>query len=247
MKKILAGLAIFSIFSGVLVGSLILGINVSGGLPSSQKHLAELPLVGDLVRVNDPPDAEPAPVKESNTADKPASPTKEAPSLLDLAPKKRLEKLCREVERKAENLEEQQRALDRQTVELETWEEELTRTREEVLKKLQAEKQRLTQVREEVDAARKDLEERRVEMEETKRDNLEKTASIFGRMDAQRGARILAKMYESGEEETVVTILYLMRDRNAANILNAFTDVEVGAKLTQRLSYVQEQKEARDR
>jgi flagellar motility protein MotE (MotC chaperone) len=239
MKKILAVAVALPLCAAALTGSLVAGVNLSGGLPPSRGWVTDIPLIGSYVRVREKLEEEKeAPSADATSAEEPAGGEKR--SVLDLAPRDRLAQLCEQLEKRSMELEAEKRQLREERAELKAWEQELTRVREELLKDLKEERDRVKALRQEVAAAEKALEDKRVEIARQKEKNLEKTAAIFGRMDAAGGARILTKMYESGDEETVVKILYLMRDRNAAKLLDEIPDPEMSAQVTRRLSYVQQ-------
>jgi flagellar motility protein MotE (MotC chaperone) len=45
-------------------------------------------------------------------------------------------------------------------------------------------------------------------------------------------------MYSSGQQDTVVKIIYLMQDRSAAKTLEAIADAKIGAAITQKLKQI---------
>lgn len=244
MKKIAVFALAVPVLGAIMAGSLVAAINMRGGVPASRAWIGDLPVVGRFVKVRekDSSGSEKKGKKDEKNEEKKEGSRRagDAP-LLKLAPPERLARLCEELEKEKADLQSERRKLKEKRRELEAWEKELARKRKNVLKDLKKKKEKLQKLRTKVDKAKEELEKRRVEIKKNKKSNLDKTASIFGRMDARRGAELLTKMYESGKEETVVQILYLMRDRNAAELLGAFTDDKISAQITSRLSYVQKE------
>ena len=243
MKKILLFILAVPIFGAIMAGSLVVAVNKSGGLPPSRAWIGDLPVLCRFIKVQEP-DSSTSPEKaEKDKGEKVEESEKKASvSLLDMAPKDRIAALARDLEKEKKQLQKDRRKLKERRRELAAWEKELTQKRKEVLKELKRKKSKLEELRQEIQQKKKKLEEKKVALSENKQSNLEKTAGIFGRMDAVKGAQLLAEMYKSGKEKTVVQILYLMRDRNAAELLGALPDEKISAQITSRLSYVQNQK-----
>ncbi len=80
-------------------------------------------------------------------------------------------------------------------------------------------------------------------MSKRRQENLQKAAKIYNRMDEAQAAATLARLYRDGKEDTVVQVIYLMKDRNAAAVLAAMPEKEVRARITRRLAHVSKESE----
>lgn len=92
-------------------------------------------------------------------------------------------------------------------------------------KVLENQAERIKKLEEELSVARTKLEQLRketsvnlVQMEESEKKNLRKLAKMYGLMDPNVAAPILAKL----DDETIVNILILMKERQAARLLGSF-------------------------
>lgn len=87
-------------------------------------------------------------------------------------------------------------------------------------------------------AAKKLLDEmrkRQVDLEKGESGNITRMASLMDSMDSDKGAAIIRQLAEGGQKDTAVKVLGLMKDRKAAQLLAAMTDVQLAAELLEKL------------
>lgn len=223
----------------MFVASLVVGINIQGGLPPSYSELAEIPVLGELIRIQEADeDAGEEGDSEEQEGRADADGSKGDASLFDMAVEERLEVMSEELEQKRKELNAKEKKLRRREREIEGWRKEFARSRERAFETLEEKEKELEQKEEELEAAREKFEEKTIELDRQKESNLEKTAGVFGRMKADQAAELLTEMYNERGPDNVVKIIYLMQDRNAAKIMDAMPDGDVGADIADRLSYV---------
>jgi hypothetical protein len=85
------------------------------------------------------------------------------------------------------------------------------------------------------------LEKSRVRIAQEEKVNLKHTASIYEKMDAASGGRILLGLCEGQQIEDAVRILHFMGERPAAKVLEEITDKALAARLTEMLKRVREE------
>ena len=243
MKKLAIGILGSVLCGTALLAGFVAGVNALGGLPHSFSSVTELPVVGKFVKVRQKPE----PSEESSAGDsqKQDDSVDEPDSMpfLGLASDDKLRRLCRELERTSAELSAKEEELRQREVELTAWEEELSERRESLLAEFRERKKELEKARQDAEQAKRQLEKLRMVISTKKEENLENTADIYSSMDAEQAAEILKAAYESDKEKTVVKLLYLMRERNAAETLAAFGDPALSAEITEKLSYVEEQQQ----
>jgi flagellar motility protein MotE (MotC chaperone) len=219
----------------LFVVTLVVFVNMRGGVGSPDSMLARLPLLGGLVTVKAASEEGTA---APSTAQAPVLSSGREATFLRFGSESELVRLAGELRTKKAEYDEAKRELDRRARELAAWEQQLKEERDML-------RDQFARQKDELDAARADLEAREaqvsgqqvaIEAEEEK--NLKKTAEIYGKMEAERAAEMLASLYSSGDEETVVKIIYLMQDRSAAKVLGAFVDPTTGATITEKLKHV---------
>jgi len=215
------------------VGSFVAFAMLRGGLPASAAD--RVPLLGRLLAAPQPPEALAGTPQEQAAAQLPAG--REVP-FLRFGPEAKLQRLAQELEAKRAEYETTQRELQRRSRELDAWERQLQEERDNLRATLGKEKSELAQLRDELGRKETDLSARQVLIEQTEEANLKKTAEIYGKMTPERAAEILTQMYSSGQQDTVVKIIYLMQDRGAAKTLEAIADAKIGAAITEKLKQI---------
>ncbi len=156
---------------------------------------------------------------------------------LKLSPKEaQLDELIREVRVKLAECKQHEAALEEREGRLAIAQEQLKKQTKE-LENLQI--QLLAPL-----AAIKDEQEKlqkaRVQVAQDEKVNLKRTASIYEKMDAASGGKILTGMCEQ-QMDDVVKILFYMTERSAAKILGEMPDKTLAARLTERLKRVKEE------
>jgi flagellar motility protein MotE (MotC chaperone) len=163
---------------------------------------------------------------------------------LRLSSEATLQRITGELEAKTTENEQLQARLQRRSRELEVWELQLKTERENLMSMLQKEKTELNQLKEDLQRREADLATGQISIEAAEEANLKKTAEIYGKMEPERAAEVLTAMYAKNEQDTVVKIIYLMQDRNAANILAAITNPELSAEITRQLRDIRQNKKS---
>jgi flagellar motility protein MotE (MotC chaperone) len=112
----------------------------------------------------------------------------------------------------------------------------------EELKKLKEKQEGITRkargLEEQKEAAKRllaDLEKRQIVLEKNEDKNFDRMATISDSMPAEKAARLLKQMADSGQMETAVKVLGQMRERRAAAVLAEITDVALSAQLMEKL------------
>ena len=236
MSKIatIAGAVLGGVVAFVI--ALVVVVNMRGGVSGSHAGLADLPLVGGLVKAQ--------PKAEEGEDAAPTEPEgeqlaggRELP-FMRFAPEARLARLAQELDMKKNEYDLKLGHLKRKERELEAWQQQIELERNNLREKFTQAQQDLDTARAEVAAKEAELSGLRVAIGSAEQSNLKKTAEMCGRMSPDKGARILTQMYEGGEKDTVVKIIYLMEGRSAAKMLEAFTDPAVSAEIVEQLKRV---------
>ncbi|MFW6118974.1 MAG: hypothetical protein ACOC7S_01410 [Planctomycetota bacterium] len=234
-KALLTGGALMAALVA-FAGSMVVVVNSRGGVPA-ESPLAGAPVLSALLKVQAPPEGEEGGEPESEPAD--LSPSREAP-FLRFSPEARLQKLARELTVKKAEYDQMLSGLERRERELAAWERQLKKERDDLRETLRRQKEDLALLQEQLQQKEAQLEALQIAIQGSEQENLERTADIYGKMDSERAAEILAQMYEDGEQETVVKIIYLMQDRSAAKALAAFSDPRISAQITEQLKRIKE-------
>ena len=242
MKKVILILAALLGAIVVFLAVLIMSVNSQGGLSPSRASLAEAPLIGGLFKVKAPPGEQ---NKSGAPADSSASPPGERDMpFLRLSSEATLQRITGELEAKTTDNAQLQARLQRRSRELEVWELQLKTERENLVSMLQKEKTELNQLKEDLQRREADLATGRISIEAAEEANLKKTAEIYAKMEPEKAAEVLTELYAKNEQDTVVKIIYLMQDRNAANILAAITNPELSAEITRQLRNIRQNKKS---
>jgi flagellar motility protein MotE (MotC chaperone) len=236
MKKvaIIAGLVVVAIV--LFLVSFAMVVKMRGGLGPSGAALARLPLVGGLFAMRPEPETEEAAEPAAEQAE-PLPGDRDMP-YLRFGPPERLKRLVDELQTRQADLEMAERELERRSRELDAWERQLKTERDALRARFTAEKDELVRSTGELAQRQAALDARQVLVEQTEEANIKKTADIYSKMTPEKSSEVLAKMYSDGEQETVVKIIYMMQERSAAKTLEAMTDPQVSAEITQALKRV---------
>ncbi len=231
MKKVILIAAALLGAGIVFLISLAMLVNARGGLPSERAGVAQLPLIGGLFEVQgSEPEGPP-----------PGPPDEEKPprmSFLRYAPQARLQELAQELSVKRSEYDSRLLRLDRRDRELHVWEQQLEKERENLRKTFEARRRELARREEEISRRQAELQAFTIKLEEAEEKNLKTAAEIYGKMEPTRAADFFTEMYGAGQEDTVVKIVYLMRERDAAKVLGALQDATITADITERLKRV---------
>lgn len=80
-----------------------------------------------------------------------------------------------------------------------------------------------------------EMKKRQLDFEKGESVNITKMASLMDGMEPEKGAAILRAMADGGQKDTAVKVLALMKERKAAQLLEAMTDVTLAAELLKML------------
>lgn len=218
-----------------LAGFFILGINIRGGLPQSMAGLAEFPVLNRLLKARPETDEGGAARAGEAPADSSLA------SMLDFD---NIHRLGEELERVIGNYRRFDLELDRKARELYAWEERLGEHRDELLLEYSEKLENLKELEANIRKQKKELEEMKIVIDRREAHNLRKAADIYASMDPRRAAALLETMYSDGQRDTVVKIVYLMRERSAAQALGAMAEAGVAAEITEKLSLIEMNEDA---
>lgn len=87
----------------------------------------------------------------------------------------------------------------------------------------------------EVEAKAADLEKKKVDLDAAEKKNLERMAGLYDAMAPETAGPILKQMADSGRMDTAVKVLALMKERQAARVLEALGDTMLAAQLLDRM------------
>lgn len=212
--------------------TLVVVINVRGGLSPSRAGLAKAPLLGKLLKVRpEPEEAEP---EEPGLAALPQA----GVSFLRFGEPVRLQRLAETLDRKRADYEVRLQRLERRERELEAWQKQLEQERDLVRAKLDKESEDLASQRQQLAQERSQVEASQVAIGQAEESNLKKAAEIYTKMSSDKAAEILERMYAGTEQDAVVKLIYLMDSRAAAKTLEAFSESQISADITQRLKNI---------
>jgi len=242
VKKILTIAGCALLFLGLFAGSLILAINLRGGLGESHAKLAQLPLLGALIKVQQGE----APTDQETTQPEGAEKVPEAPSLPPLTKTAALERFARELEEEKSNYEAMVNKATRQQRELDAWQKQLEKEGRQLLERLKGERGALEQLKREVEQEKAALNALQVEITGRESANLKKAAEIYGKMAPQDAAEVLEEICAQGKQDMVVKIIYFMPGRNAAKTLASIKDPKVSAEITEKLSHIRNNRPGKD-
>lgn len=236
MKKwIIIGAAV-PVAGVVFMAALIVIVNARGGLDSSRAGIKNVPLIGALVKVKEPPKV--ADATKAEPAPDVAAPAGGDLPFMRFGAQSQLTVLVQELQAKKAEYEAMLLQAQRRTRELDAWEKQLTVERDTLRQKLEKEKQDLTAERQDLDQKTASLATQQMQIKVSEEANLKTTAGIYDKMAPEQAAAILTQMYSGGQQEDVVKIVSLMQDRSAAKMLASFTDPKIGAQITTQLQHV---------
>jgi hypothetical protein len=218
----------------VFMITLVVFVNLRGGVSGAHTRLASIPVLGGLLKAR-PDAAEPAAAPQDQ-AEAPRQ-QREIP-FLRFGPEARLARLAQELETRKDEYDAMLTGLERRERELDAWQRQLKLERDALREQFGKEKEQLAQVRDEVQQRELALQSRQVAIDVAEEASLKKTAEMCAKMPPEKGARILSEIYGRGEKETVVKIIYLMEGRAAAKTLAAFSDPAVSAEIVEQLKRV---------
>jgi len=215
--------------------TLISMVNSRGGLSPQHADLARLPVLGPLLKVrSEAPEQPPA----GAAAPQPQLPAGRQVPFLRFGAAQKLARLAEELDRKQADYDLALQELQRRTRELGAWEQQIKKERDSLRARFDKEKQELARTREELASKEAELSQRQLLIEQQEEANLKATAEIYGKMSPDKAASVLGQMYGAGQQETVVKIIYLMQPREAAKVLEAFSDPKIGAAITEQLKRI---------
>jgi len=223
--------------AGVLLGSLVVGVNVAGGLSPSHSSLDDVPVVGAMLPVRSEKKQQTG-AEQDSTGPAPQSKA-DSVSSMEFATEGTMESLVQELEFEKQECDALRKRLERKSREIKAREKQLATDRKALLQDFQAKKRTLAKLKKEIEDKRAELEETRIIMRARELENLKDTSKIYERMDAEEAAKILSETYKK-KPETVVKLLSLMRDRCAGEIMAEFADPVVCGEITEKLSHVEE-------
>ncbi len=238
MKKaiIFGGLAAAAVV--LFFGSFVAIAKARGGLAGATA--GKVPIVGGLVKAPESAESQ-EPAGASGATQAQASPplpgARDVP-FLRFGPEAKLQQLTQELDAKRAEYETALREVQRRSRELDAWEKQVTEERDGLRDAFDKERQELTQLKDELGRKEAELAQRQVLVQQGEEANLKKTAEIYGKMAPERAAQMLTQMFNSGQQDTVVKIIFLMQDRSAAKTLEAISDAKVGAQITEKLKQV---------
>lgn len=231
-----------AVIVGALVGAavvflltLVVFVNVRGGLGPPHTGLAKMPLVGGLLKVGLTAEGEQPGQQGTEAALLPAG--RQVP-FLRFGPEARLARLAEELDLKKSDYDAMLRRLERRSRELDAWQQQLQQEMADLRARFGKEKEDLAQLRGELQRKESELQAMQTAIEQAEERNLKTTAEIYGKMSPQKAAEVLGHMYAGGEQDTVVKIIYLMGPRPAAKTLEAFEDPKIGAQITEQLKHI---------
>jgi flagellar motility protein MotE (MotC chaperone) len=204
---LLAGL-LFSVSA-----ALSLWLNQSKTTPTDADKDKEK-VASKAAKTGEPKEAEP---KALPKVDSPPPPGPERDRLTSRSEQERLKLRAEQLEMVVRDLQAQQEATDK--------------ARRDVaaeLKKIPAEVGRL-------DALAADLKKQQVEFEASERKNIEKIAAMYDAMTPEAAAPTLKQMADSGKIDMAAKILALMKERNAARVLEAMNDPMLALQVLERM------------
>lgn len=85
------------------------------------------------------------------------------------------------------------------------------------------------------DAKVADLEKRKLELDSNERKNIERMATLYDSMTPEAAAQTMKQMSDTGRLDTAVKILSLMKERQAARLLDALGDPMLAAQMLDRM------------
>jgi flagellar motility protein MotE (MotC chaperone) len=239
MKKALIGAVMVMAVIACVIGGVVAGASLGGGVPPGS-FLARIPGMKSVAGLQksreDRPEKDVEPGEASAGAQE-----KESMPYVDLAPKDALKQMVRDLEQRVREVNNREEKLSRREEELEGLEKALKKQRKRITKLARDKKQELTALKKKIEQQRKKLQEQKIAMSKRRKENLEKAAKIYNRMDEARAAETLAGLYREGKQDTVVQIIYLMKDRVAAGVLAAMPEDGVGAEITRKLAHVSQE------
>lgn len=235
MSKLVTIVGIVLVAIGLFVASLVVFVNMRGGVAGEDSTLAKLPVLGGLVKVRAASEEPGSPAPAA--AVQPLGVGREA-TFLRFGPEAELVRLADELREKKAEYDVAKQELERRTRELSAWQQQIEEERTTLRDRFAKEKAELAAERQALAAKEAQINARQVAITAVEQSNLKKTAEIYGKMEAEKAAEMLASLFANGQEETVVKIIYLMQDRNAAKLLAAFADPAMGATITERLKDV---------
>lgn len=235
MKKAAIIIGILAAAAVMFALSLVVLVRLRGGPSAGYDALGGVPLIGGMLKAGAGPQPQPA-EQQAEPAHQLAA-RRQMP-FLSFGPESRLEYLAEELSVKSADYDGALRRLERRSRELDAWERQLKEERDILRARFGKEKRELTALKDELARTEAALAARRILIDASEEANLKKTAEIYGKMAAASAAQVLTEMYGSGQQETVVKIVYLMQDRSAAKMLEAMTDPKMTAQITEQLKLV---------
>jgi len=209
-------------------------VNARGGLGPSRAALAKAPVLGKLLKVQPVPEEVEAEPEEPAPGALPQA----GVSFLRFGEPARLQRLAEALDRKRADYEVRLQRLERRERELDAWQKQLEQERDLVRARLDRESEDLAGQRQQLAQERSQVEASQVAIAQAEESNLKKAAQIYARMSSDKAAEILERMYAGTDQDAVVKLIYLMDSRAAAKTLEAFSESQISADITQRLKNI---------
>jgi flagellar motility protein MotE (MotC chaperone) len=86
-----------------------------------------------------------------------------------------------------------------------------------------------------LEKARDDLGNKQREIDQNEEKNIKRLAALYESMSPEGAARYFEQLANSGKLDTAVRILAQMRDRQAAKVLDVFSDASLAAQITEKI------------
>ena len=241
MKKALMAIGMVLAVAACVFGGVLAGARLGGGVPAGS-FLADVPGVSRLVGTRQAGGDEEKGQKKTSekTAD---SAEGRRMSYLEMAPRKALKDMVQDLEERVQEVNNREERLARRKEELKAWKKALKKKRKKLTSLAEKKKKQLTKLKKKIERQRQKLKDQKIAMSRRRQENLEKAANIYNRMDAARAAATHSRLYKQGKEDTVVQIVYLMKDRNAAEVLGAMQDEKVSVEITRKIAHVSQESE----
>jgi len=241
MKKALIGSAMVIAVAACVFGGVVAGASLGGGIPPGS-FLARIPGVVRVAGIQKRQDRGADGDANVNQAPGGKEEAGEMP-YVELAPADALKQMVRDLEKRVREVNNREERLSRREKELNAWKTALKGQRKRITKLARKKEKELTKLKDKIQAERQKLKDQKVAMSKRREENLQQAARIYNRMDEAQAAATLAQLYQEGKQDTVVQIIYLMKDRKAAGVLAAMPEDGVGAEITRKLAHVSKESE----
>jgi flagellar motility protein MotE (MotC chaperone) len=141
-------------------------------------------------------------------------------------------------EAKSKSLRDQEERIERRAAQVELVIRDIQTQREateSALHKVTNELKSVNTATTKLDALAEDLRRRQVDFEAAEKKNVEKIAAMYDAMTPEASAPILKEMAEKGRLDMAAKILVLMKERNAARVLEAMNDPALALQVLEKM------------